>query len=145
MSISRKQFADVVVTRTLATLGLPYMFEARALLMAIAAYESSGGRFLVQVRGPALGPWQMEPGTFDLLRRRCREWGHGSLEGRSAIEMATDLALACRAARLLLWFEPTKLPKVSDPTGQYETYLRVWRPGRKPSFAKFRDAVTAWT
>ena len=44
---------------------IPYSETAVELLMMTAAHESLLGQFLVQVRGPALGIYQMEPATED--------------------------------------------------------------------------------
>jgi hypothetical protein len=153
MSIDREQFESVVVRPTLERLGLPNVDKATACLMAIAAWESRGGRYLVQVKGPALGPWQMEPDTVHLVQDRLIHGHNWELTSKLKAflsgffdkpDIAGNLLLACAFARLLLWFDPQPLPHVDDVASQYETYRRVWRPGKPPTFAQFRDANEEW-
>ena len=40
-----------------------------------------------------------------------------------------DDVLAAGLARLLLWSDPGRLPKVGDADGAWSLYLRTWRPG----------------
>ncbi|MNG31598.1 hypothetical protein D3C84_1174300 [compost metagenome] len=41
-----------------------------------------------------------------------------------------DDVLAAALARLLLWTDPGKLPKLGDEQGAWDLYLRTWRPGK---------------
>lgn len=68
----KEQFRDVI-RRTLREFeqvgGAAYSEDAVTLLMMIAAHESGLGTYLRQIRGPALGPFQMEPETLrDMYR-----------------------------------------------------------------------------
>jgi hypothetical protein len=155
MSIDREQFERVVVRPTLERLGLPNVEKATACLMAIAAWESRGGRYLVQVQGPALGIYQIEPQTERLIYERLIQSPspHISIKVRGTVkafmsgergEMAWNHAYATAMARCLLYFDPAPLPHVDDVASIYETWRRVWRPGRPCTFAQFRDANEEW-
>jgi hypothetical protein len=64
MGFHKEQFRELIqnVLNEL-TLVIPYSDVARELLMLTAAVESNLGVFLKQIRGPALGVFQMEPNT----------------------------------------------------------------------------------
>ena len=125
--------------------------QARVMLLAIGLQES---RFehryqVVQgkpgVKGPARGFWQFELGT---AASRGGVWGiflHDASNGllkKIAVQrgvalsptniwqvIETDDVLAAVVARLLLWTDPLKLPKLGDAEGAWQLYLRTWRPG----------------
>ena len=63
MGINKDQFRDLI-RRTLKDITL-YSEDAVDLLMMTAAAESNLGEYLRQINGPALGAFQMEPGTHD--------------------------------------------------------------------------------
>ncbi len=91
--------------------------------------------------GPAKSFWQAEQGggmvrgvrlhtvtraaAADLYRTR------GVAADDAAIWNAIehDDVLAAGLARLLLWSDPGRLPKVGDAEGALALYLRTWRPG----------------
>lgn len=120
--------------------------EARVLLLAIGMQES---RFEFRRQlgdGPARSFWQDELGTKatrggvtgvylhsasgELLRLLCRERGC-EFDPRCIWEaIEHDDVLAAGLARLLLLTDAKPLPKVGDEAGAWETYLRVWRPGK---------------
>ena len=58
------QFRDLIVKSTLNDL-LLYSEDAEELLVFTCAVESLGGTYLQQVKGPALGIYQMEPVTYN--------------------------------------------------------------------------------
>ena len=81
-----------------------YTEEARELLMMTCAHESHLGTYRKQVGGPALGIFQMEPATFDDLKRNFiayRPVLHEILKDRKAEELVEDDVLAIVMARLL--------------------------------------------
>ena len=61
--ISCKQLRKYIIAPILNKLKL-YSAEAEELLIFTCATESHGGSFIVQVGGPALGIYQMEPKTY---------------------------------------------------------------------------------
>lgn len=121
--------------------------KAAELLMKIAAHESSGGTYLHQIRGPAIGPWQMEPGTFRLVQfwAQANETHHGGyVRVSDASEMHVKLDLACYAARFLLRADPHPLPSQGKDIDQYNYYRKVWRPGKPPTIGAFIKAHDRW-
>ena len=150
MSISRQQFEKFVVNPTVSSLMLPRPADAAHQLMTIVANESRGGYWLHKAKGTGIGPWGMEPTTFTRILQRLRAGGKGSqvaverLKDRTADQMTHDFALACEMARWNLWFDPLELPAISDRKGQYDCYIRVWRPIRKPTERAYCLAYDHW-
>jgi hypothetical protein len=119
--------------------------EARVMLLAIGLQES---RFLHRRQlvgnpprptGPAKGYWQFErgggclgvlthPASRHMMMQICKD--RGVAQNSSALWDAIehDDILACVAARLLLWTDPLRLPH--DAENGWDTYVRVWRPGK---------------
>lgn len=60
--INNQQLRELIIQPVLKAIGL-YSQEAEDLLVGTCAHESKGGTFLAQVKGPALGIYQMEPAT----------------------------------------------------------------------------------
>ena len=126
--------------------------EARVMLIAIGLQES---RFKYRRQlvgnppkpvGPAAGFWQFEKGS---AASRGGVWGvflHGSTNRllkdlclkRNVAQsptniweaVQTDDVLAAGLARLLLWSDPQRLPKLGDVEGAGKLYMRTWRPGK---------------
>lgn len=92
------------------------------------------------VLGPALSYFQFEraggvlgvlqhPASRKYAQQICDARGVPA-DSRSAWErMATDDALGCAFARLLIWTDPLALPSESDSESAWRLYLRTWRPG----------------
>lgn len=62
--IDKNQLRDLIDNTLLELGGKFYSEEAVALLMGTAAVESALGTYIRQIRGPALGIFQMEPATY---------------------------------------------------------------------------------
>ncbi len=132
--------------------------EAEVMLLAIGLQES---RFRHRRQivgspprpiGPAKSFWQAEIGggmITGLLRYhddRVRDLAVGlcavrgvepsSQEVWDAIER--DDVLAAGLARLLLWTDPSRLPRLGDADGAWQLYARTWRPG-KPHQSTWAD------
>lgn len=111
---------------------------AENLLMGTAMQESRCGTYLVQIGGPALGIFQVEPATADdiIFRylerrpalRRQFEAGFRLLDGRPVNWPGLDRDLVCAAlasnlrfstavARLRYWMVPQPLPAAGDIDG----------------------------
>ena len=117
--------------------------EAEVMLLAIGLQES---RFQHrrQLAGPAKSFWQAEQGggmVSGLLRYhddRVRDLVVGLCAVRGvdpspravwdAVEQ--DVVLAAGLARLLLWTDPGRLPRIGDADGAWQLYVRTWRPGK---------------
>lgn len=114
MSYSLQQFRDLI-ERVLAEHDLK-SDAAVNLLLGTAAHESRFGTFLRQVRGPALGAFQMELGTFEWLRDKYSS-RFPALGWNMAKELEWDLRLAILMARLRYLVVPTPLPQAGDLEG----------------------------
>ena len=121
MSYDVKQFRDLI-ERTLTAFA-PSMATPVAvnLLLGTAAQESSLGRYLRQVHGPAVGAFQMEPATFGWLQAKYSD-RYPEIAGRSADEMEWDLKLAIIMARLRYRAVPLALPE-----GDVESLAATWK------------------
>ncbi|AUT47025.1 hypothetical protein [Achromobacter sp. AONIH1] len=118
---------------------------ARCMLLAIGLQES---RFVHrrQIGGPARGFWQFEKGT---RASRGGVWGvylHPASKDRLAAlckarsvacdpdaiyaALEYDDVLAAGVARLLLWTDAARLPRIGDADAALTLYLRTWRPGK---------------
>jgi hypothetical protein len=95
------------------------------LLLGTAAQESRFGRYLRQLKGPALGAFQMEPATFDWLRLKYG-FAYVELKERRAEEMEWDLRLATIMARLRYRADKHALPDADDVAGMAATWKRVF-------------------
>ena len=144
------QIRDQAITPALALLPARMSSpEAEVMLLAIGLQESrfQHRRQLVgsppRPTGPAKSFWQAELGggmVTGLLRYhddRVRDLAVGLCAVRGvdpspravwdAIEH--DDVLAAGLARLLLFTDPARLPKLGDLEGAWQLYLRTWRPG----------------
>ena len=145
------QIRDQAITPALALLPARMSSpEAEVMLLAIGLQESrfQHRRQLVgsppRPTGPAKSLWQAEQGggmVAGLLRYhddRVRDLAVGLCAVRGvdpsprevwdAIEH--DDVLAAGLARLLLFTDPGRLPKLGDVDGAWQLYLRTWRPGK---------------
>ncbi len=96
------------------------------LIMGTAAQESQMGRYLKQLNGPALGPFQMEPFTFNDLYDRLVKT-HAGVEMYIFRELGKDcrfpdamkynLAIATVMCRLKYLSIKANLPKEDDVEG----------------------------
>lgn len=91
------------------------------LLLGTAAQESGFGTYLKQVKGPALGIFQMEPATFEWLQRKYGE--RYGFEKRRAGEMVWDLQFSILLARLRYMAAPQPLP----PAGDVDALAAYWK------------------
>ena len=104
--------------------------EAVDLIMMTAAHESHLGTFIKQVRGPALGIFQMEPFTHDdhWIYIRDRKWLRDTFErlkeGRKdAGELEWNLKYAILLTRIHYYRKPEALPSKELPTKEYRAEL----------------------
>lgn len=156
MTIDSHQFRELV-TGVLKYLDpeIPFSEEAVELLMLTAATESHMGRWIKQVRGPALGVFQMEPRTEqDLWRYLDRHTDlrrkivslHGTMPVGSDYSLDPlhfNLAYQVAIARLHYWRKPGALPE-SHEVGRladywkkhYNTYLGKGEPAKAIEYYK---------
>lgn len=133
--------------------------KARVLLLAIALQESrfEHRRQLVgnppKPIGPAKSFWQAEMGggmvrgvrthskTASITQKILQARGVANNDADIWDAIEHDDVLACALARLLLFTDPQPLPEIGNVNGAWDTYVRVWRPG-KPHRASW-DALYA--
>lgn len=131
--IDYTQFRELVVVPTLKYLDpvISYSEEAVDLLMMTAAHESKGGTYLKQIKGPALGVYQMEPAThYDIYKNYLRfnpkikslledftiNAGILLQEGE---DMVFNLAYATAMARVHYYRVPEALPSTLEGLAAY--------------------------
>jgi hypothetical protein len=113
--------------------------RARRLMLAIGLQESDLLHRRQLGGGPGRGLWQFEktgavlgvlshPATEGVARTVCGRFSLADTPDAVHPALAECDALAAAFARLLLWTDVRSLP-VTEAQG-WETYLRVWRPGR---------------
>jgi hypothetical protein len=123
---------------------------ARVALLAIAGVETNWSkRAQVVSEGPppAVSYWQFQSNGLagvmtahgSLLSAACATLDIPPAEAWQAIRY--NDALACAAARLLLWSDPEALPEVGDVTACWNYYLHNWRPG-KPDETRWKPVYT---
>jgi len=119
---------------------IPFTPEANVMLLAIGLQES---RFVhrKQIKGPARGFWQFEAGggtrgvlTHPRTQRLAQDLADHRVQTTNILPvnaaLAEDDVLACCFARLLLWTDPTSLPRLGEVERAWHCYLRNWRPGK---------------
>ncbi len=112
-----------------------YSENAVELLMLTAAQETLLGKYLWQVKGPALGVFQMEPATYtDIwmhfligrsnILQAINDWipSAGSYE----LRMKSNLAYQIIMARIFYLRVPAPLPPGNDITAMAEYYKKYW-------------------
>lgn len=132
--IDPDEFRTLVIKPVLLHLGTKYAAkEAIDLLLGTALTESEGLTHLKQIRGPALGFYQMEWATFDDLQLSYLRY-HSELAAKFAqcffpaapwfTQFPSNLWAQTAAARLQYWRDSKPLP--TEPEALAEYYLRVW-------------------
>lgn len=126
--MNKDQLRDLI-TRTLQGVFL-YSESAVELLMLTAATESNLGEYIRQVRGPALGVFQMEPFTHDDIWKTHGHLLLPLLGEQSAGRLEYDLRYAIIMSRMHYMRIPSALPEASNIDGHakywkkyYNTYL----------------------
>jgi hypothetical protein len=120
---------------------------AENLVLGTALVESKA-EYIHQVRGPALGLWQMEPATHDDihanflvfrkdLRDKLAELATSAEITAGANEMVGNLYYACAMCRLLYRRVREDLPPEKDAEGMASFYKRWYNtPAGKSSVEK---------
>lgn len=114
MSYNKEQFENLIRRVLIAELGEALCTDAAVnLLLGTAAQESSFGTYMRQVRGPAIGAFQIEPATFNWLKEKYSK-DHPHFNEVDADDLEWDLALAIIFARLRYRVVPAPLPAADD-------------------------------
>lgn len=117
------QFRGCIVQPALKRINR-YSPQAEALLVGICAHESRGGTYVRQIKGPALGVFQMEPMTHDYLWRsylganpalRANVLASLRLAAKpSPEEMVHNLQYAAMMARIFFLRFPEPIPETLE-------------------------------
>ena len=116
------------IERAMERFNLPDSESAVRLLLMIAAHESGGFHYCKQIKGPALGLFQMEPFTYqatiDYLDRTGK---FPALTRRFKAErMIVDAEFAAAFARVYLYQFPEPLPDADDLEGLARYAKQYW-------------------
>ncbi|MBO9493858.1 hypothetical protein J7438_07130 [Thalassotalea sp. G20_0] len=126
-----------VIQPVLKSIGL-YSLAAENLLLGTAVQESLCGKHLVQVQGPALGIYQIEPDTHDDAWQNYLNFRHelaGKVRGFASSdfdqssenrhqELVLNLGYATAIARIVYYRKPEALP---DDPNDIEALARYWK------------------
>ena len=139
---------EYVIRPTLKALDL-WSKSAENLLLGTAAQESKMGYYLKQVRGPALGMYQIEPKTHtdvqvNFLAYRpalAHEIMKMAFSGLSfEYQLQCNLAYSTAIARVIYMRVPTPLPEFDDVRGMASYwknhYNTKWGRGTEDEFIK---------
>jgi hypothetical protein len=129
------QFRELIVKSTISELML-YSEAAEELLIFTCAVESLGGTYLQQVKGPALGIYQMEPATYnDIWQNYIRNNGSISMRMFSLFHIAFmpsedrliyDLRYATAMTRLHYARVQAPLPDPKNENAIWEYYKKYY-------------------
>ena len=129
----RDQFEEVIAG-VLNNLGL-YSLSAVNLLLGTAAQESRFGTYLMQISGPALGVFQMEPATeediwWNYLRFRSELRGrviqHTLIGFPTPPALIWNLAYSIAMARITYYRAPDPLPLPDDIQGLASYWKKIY-------------------
>jgi hypothetical protein len=145
------QFRELIVKSTLNDLVM-YSANAEELLIFTCAVESEGGTYLHQVKGPALGIFQMEPMTYtDIWQNYIKSHGPLSLRLFSNFDvtgmptpdrMIYDLRFAAAMARIFYARVNEPLPDCTNENAIWDYYKRYYNTPKgaalkQPSMEKY--------
>lgn len=138
MGIDPNDFRSFVIRPALGVLGVAFAGDAaEELLLGTALQESGCGGRLVQVGGPALGPFQIEPDTLkDVWNNYLADRPGLAAAVRSLQipalgpleQLPANHLYGAAIARLVFYRAPAKLPAAGDLAGQaafYKTYFNT--------------------
>lgn len=152
--MNKKQLTELVIVPTLHEIPKGYSPEAVMAIQMIIAHESTGGEFIAQNGGPALGIIQMEPFTHsqvwkfgdsiqknaELLRIVTPVLGVKNIP--SPKRLIHDLRYNVFMARQKLFMAPGVLPKES---GEMAHYLKKhWNGDGKATATKYHFDYNNW-
>lgn len=149
------QFRSLIVEPVLSQLRV-YSKNAEELLVFTCAAESLGGTLLQQVKGPALGIYQMEPNTYtdiwtNYIRARNQlatlmALHYGCNKIPPVERLIYDLHFATAMARIHYLRMPGNIPDAKDTDGLWEYYKKYYntekgKAKKEDSIKKYQDFI----
>ena len=149
------QFRSLIIEPVLSKLRL-YSKNAEELLVFTCAAESLGGTYLQQVKGPALGVYQMEPATYtdiwvNYIRARNQlatlmAMHFGCNRIPEVERLIYDLHFATAMSRIHYLRMPGNLPDAKDVDGMWEYYKKYYntekgKAKKEESIKKYQDFI----
>jgi len=129
------QLRELIINPAITDLQM-YSINAAELLIFTCAVESEGGTYLHQIKGPAVGIYQMEPTTYNDLwvnyiltkSEISTMLFHNFDVGRMPSEdrLIYDLRYATAMARLFYRRIPEALPDAKDTDAIWKYYKAHW-------------------
>lgn len=133
--LNSNQLRELIIKPALEDL-LMYSEDAVELMLYTCANESNGGTYIKQVKGPALGIYQMEPATyadiwanFIINRNDIKlQFIHNFNAARMPSEdrMIYDLRFATAMTRIHYARVKESLPNKNDINGLWEYYKKYY-------------------
>lgn len=129
------QLRSLIIEPVLSKLQI-YSKEAEEILVFTCAAESLGGYYLKQVKGPALGAYQMEPNTYmdlwlNYIRNKNRlatlmAMHHNVTTIPDANRLVWDLNFSTAMTRIHYLRVKEQLPKADDVDAIWEYYKKYY-------------------
>lgn len=153
--IDCSQFRTLIVEPVLSTLKV-YSKDAEELLVFTCAAESLGATFLQQVKGPAVGIYQMEPNTYtdiwvNYIRSRSQlallmAIHYGCNKIPPVERLIYDLHFATAMARIHYLRCPGNLPDAKDVDAMWAYYKKFYntekgKAKKEESIKKYQDFI----
>lgn len=129
---------ESIIRLTLEELGL-WSLQATDLLLMVAAHESKLGQYKKQIKGPALGIYQMEPATLNDIYDNFLQYKPAlkeSIEGISATcgpdlsALQYDPIYSTALARIHFLRHKEPIPVVHDRIGLAKYAKKYWNTER---------------
>ena len=153
--MNKQQLTDLVIIPTLKEIPHGYSEQSVMASQMIVGHESSGGEYIAQTKGPALGVIQMEPMTHD------DTWLHGDSIWKNAVllgiitkyqrimkkhpkseRLIYDLRYNVFMLRQKLFMDDEALPNNAKDMAVY--LKKNWNGDGKATPEKYHDDFEGW-
>lgn len=149
--LNAEQLRTLIIEPALKDLNLQ-SDDATELLLFTCATESEGGTYLHQIKGPALGIYQMEPATYNdiwqnfvmgkaMLKLQLIH-NFGCMAMPSEDRLIYDLRFATAMCRIHYDRNPDALPKANDVDAIWNYYKMYYNTSAGK--AEYHEAVNAY-
>ena len=153
--IDSKQLRELVIKPALDGLQM-YSESAEEILVFVCACESLGGTYLKQIKGPAVGIYQMEPATYTDIWENYIKY-HSNIVNLLSLNfdvhkipepnrMIYDLKFATAMARLHFRRHKEPLPQATDLEGLWAYYKKYYntplgKAEKEPSIKHYQKFI----